>query len=161
MSNWWPGSRHPDRPTLQGRCRRARRHKAAHLSPALVRIETEVLRDGSARNAREELLASLVEDLRSLGERAERMLEVAEERRILQRRGQPDERGARCRRTDRPLRGVLDERPVSMCVNVLASPEMAVAVAAILAATERFPEARLAIADAMDELAALPPGDSS
>ena len=28
-----------------------RRHKSAHLSPALVRIETEVLRDGSARNA--------------------------------------------------------------------------------------------------------------
>ena len=89
------------------------------------------------------------------------MLEVAEERRSFNGAANLMREARGVVELIARLRGVLDERPVSMSVNVLASPEMGMAVAAILAATERFPEARLAIADAMDELAALPPGDGS
>jgi len=131
-----------------------RRHREAHLSPALRKLSLEKVRAESAEGA----FGATVDRLEGLIGRLEALLSVAEERKSLI-------GGATLAREIRGalelvarLRHELDDRPQNVTVNVLASAEFTRAVTAILAATEAFPEARVRIADALDELDALPVG---
>ncbi len=134
-----------------------RRHREAHLSPALAAIAIEKYGTECAREA----FDATVDRIEGLITRLEGLLSIAEERRSLI-------GGANLAREIRQslelvarLRGELDERPVVTTINVLASPEFVQAVSAILAATEAWPEARLAIADRLEALEALPPGGAT
>jgi hypothetical protein len=129
-----------------------RRHREGHLSPALAAVAVERYGAESAAAAFDQTTARI----ESLIARLEGLLEVAEERKSLL-------GGANIAREIRQsleliarLRGELDERPVTTVVNVLASPEFTAAVTAMLTATERYPEARVAIADALERLDAMP-----
>lgn len=131
-----------------------RRHREAHLSPALAAVAVERYGRESAREA----LDSTVGRIEALLGRLEGLLAIAEERKSLI-------GGANIAREIRQsleliarLTGELDERPQTTVVNVLATPEFAQAVTAILAATEAWPDARLAIAERLDAIEALPVG---
>jgi len=131
-----------------------RRHRESHLSPALKRLSLEKVRAESAESA----FSATVDRVESLVGRLEALLSVAEERKSLVGGATVARELRQCLELISRLRGELDDRPQNLTVNVLASPEFSRAVGAILTATEAFPEARVRIADALDELDALPVG---
>ena len=132
-----------------------RRHKQNHLSPALARVAVERFGQESARDA----FDSVVDRVESLVGRLERLLSLAEEKGALTGGSNVAREIRQSLELIARLRGELDDRPVVTTVNVLATPEFAAAVTAILAATEPYPDARIAIADRLEALDALPPGD--
>lgn len=122
------------------------RHHRAHVSPALVRV----VERREARLA-ERGPASVLERLETLYERAVGILDRAEAA------GQTaQELGAL-----RELRGLADsiaritgelrETP-AVAINVLASPEIVALTSALMRALAPFPEARVAAADALEQL---------
>jgi hypothetical protein len=124
-----------------------RRHKAAHLSPALTRVAVEHLRDASAGVAFE----STVDRIESLIERLENLLTVAEERRSLIGASNLARELRQCLELVARLRGELDDRP-QVAVNILASPEVGRLVATVIAALEPYPAARVAVADRLEAI---------
>lgn len=134
-----------------------RRHKSNHLSPALAKVAVERFGTDSARQA----FDSVVDRVESLVGRLESLLTLAEEKGALTGGSNVAREIRQSLELIARLRGELDERPTFTTVNVLTTPEFAQAVAAILGATERYPDARIAIADALDAIDALPEGDPS
>ncbi len=134
-----------------------RRHKTNHLSPALVKVAVERYGAETARNA----FDSVVDRVESLVVRLEGLLSLAEEKKALTGGSNVAREIRQSLELIARLRGELDDRPSVTTVNVLATAEFAAAVTAILSATERYPEARIAIADALDEIDALPVGGPS
>lgn len=133
-----------------------RRHKVNHLSPALAKVAVERYGQRTARSA----FASVVDRVESLVGRLENLLSLAEEKGALTGGSNVAREIRQSLELIARLRGELDDRPVVATVNVLATAEFAQAVSAILAATERYPEARIAIADALDDIDALPAGSA-
>lgn len=129
-----------------------RRHKTNHLSPALAKVAVERYGNETARTAFE----SVVDRVESLVVRLEVLLSIAEEKKALTGGSNVARELRQCLELIARLRGELDDRPVVTTVNVLATPEFAAAVTAILSATEAYPEARIAIADRLEALDALP-----
>lgn len=134
-----------------------RRHKSNHLSPALARVAVERYGQETARTAFE----SVVDRVESLVGRLENLLTLAEQKGALTGGSNVAREIRQSLELIARLRGELDDRPMVTTVNVLATPEFAAAVTAILGATERYPDARIAIADALEELDALPTGEVS
>jgi hypothetical protein len=126
-----------------------RRHKAAHLSPALVKMAL-------ARRTDESAVAyeATVGRIESLIERLEALLGVAEDRKSLVGGANIARELRQCLELVAKLRGELDERPVSQTINVLSSPEFGRVVATIISTLEPFPEARVAIADKLEAIEA-------
>ncbi len=123
-----------------------KRHRERHLSPALIKLALERRNEESAVSAYE----ATVNRLEALLDRLEALLTVAEERKSLM-------GGANIAREIRQslelvarLRGELDDRPVSVAVNVLATPEFAGMVGRLIEALAPYPEARLAAAEVLD-----------
>lgn len=128
-----------------------RRHRAAHLSPALARVALKRVGDESARDA----FDATVDRLESLIERLEGLLSVAEERKSMI-------GGANIAREIRQsleliarLRGELQERP-TVAINVLASPEIVAYTAAIARVIELHPEIRADIVREFQRVPDLP-----
>ena len=103
---------------------------------------------------------SVVDQVESLVGRLENLLSLAEAKGALTGGSNVARELRQCLELIARLRGELDDRPVVTTVNVLATPEFAQAVTAILSATEGYPEARIAIADALDDIDALPAGSA-
>jgi hypothetical protein len=123
-----------------------RRHRAAHLSPALTKVALSRRSDETAALAFDANTARL----ESLLGRLEALLGVAEERRSLIGAANlaREIRGAielMCR-----LTGALDERPQNVTVNVLATPEFTGIVGRLIEALTPYPEARIAAAAVLD-----------
>ncbi len=122
------------------------RHKKKHLTPALVAVALERMRDESARSAYD----ATVDRLETLIDRLEDLLSVAEERKSLV-------GGANIAREIRSalelvarLRGELQDKPQSVVVNVLSTGEFASITARLIEALAPWPEARIAAADVLD-----------
>ena len=96
-----------------------RRHKAAHLSPALTRLAVDHLRDESAGAA----CNATVDRIESLIGRLEDLLSLAEERRSLVGGANVARELRQCLELVARLRGELDDRP-QVALNILASPEV-------------------------------------
>ena len=132
-----------------------KRHKSNHLSPALAKVAVERYGADTARTA----FDSVVDRVESLVGRLEGLLSLAESKGALTGGSNVAREIRQSLELIARLRGELDDRPQFTTVNVLATPEFAAAVTAILAATEPYPEARIAIADRLDAIDALPVGD--
>ena len=117
------------------------RHQQAHLSPALVRV---------AQEREDERALGLVERLHELLGRVDGILAAAEGS------GKPAVALSAVREARSLIEsigrftGELDERPVTNVVNVLASPEWLEVQQVILRALVPYPEARWAVARALD-----------
>ncbi len=123
-----------------------KRHRTNHLSPALVAVSLEHVREESARSAYD----ATVNRLETLIDRLEDLLAVAEDRKSLV-------GGANIAREIRSslelvarLRGELNDRPQNVTVNVLSTGEFASITARLIEALAPWPEARIAAADVLD-----------
>jgi hypothetical protein len=152
--------RHPDRPEIdrqlaggmsnQGVAEKwglskdsVRRHRATHLSAALKAVHTKRETAGATK---------AVDRAEYLYGKASAILEAAEE----------GKQGALALAAIKELRstvellaklsGELDERPQVNILNVAASPEWLATQGAMLAALAPFPEARLAVAGALQDM---------
>lgn len=117
------------------------RHRKAHLSPALVAVQAR---------REERRSVKLVDRLDAVVMKVEALIETAEED------GKPGQMLAAAREFRSGvellarLTGELDERPQNVTVNVLASPEVAQMAAALMAALQPYPAARIAAAAVLD-----------
>lgn len=133
------------------------RHKQAHLSPALAKIGMEELRDDSARGARADARDHLLETLRDIGRRADRMLDVAEERKSFHGAANLMREARGTIELIARLENLLDDRPQTTVVNVLASPEFSRAVGVIFEELSGVaPEVRVRIGERLEAMSALP-----
>lgn len=123
-----------------------RRHKGAHLSPALTRVAVDHLRDESARNA----FDATGPRLDRLTDRLEEFLSVAEERKSLIGAANLAREIRQCLELSARLQGELNDRPQNVTVNVLSTPEFASMTARLIEALLPWPEARIAAADVLD-----------
>lgn len=114
-----------------------RRHRDAHLSPALARVAVERYGADSARDAYD----ATVDKLESLIGRLEGLLSVAEERKSLIGASNLAREIRQSLELIARLRGELTERP-TVAINVLASPEIVALTAAIARVADRHPEIR-------------------
>lgn len=118
-----------------------RRHRRAHLTPALVRVAATRRNEGTAISAHDRL--------ESLYDRIDRYLDRIEAKGGIQ--------GvaavlAECRRTLETIakmQGELDERPTTT-VNLLSSPAVTELMGRLLMALQPFPEARQAASAVID-----------
>lgn len=124
----------------------ARRHREAHLSPALARVALEQVGDDSARAA----LDATVDRVEGLVGRLEALLSVAEERKSLTGGANVARELRQCLELVARLRGELDERPQVTTVNVLTTPEFTSTVARLVEALAPWPDARVAAAAVLD-----------
>jgi hypothetical protein len=119
------------------------RHRKDHLSPSIVALAGET---GTGTGPER---GSLVEQLRAIQDRVMRVLERAEsEGKISGFLAGAREIRALLELQAR-LTGELDERPVTQVVNLMASPEWMSVQTTILRALMPYPEARIAVADAL------------
>ena len=152
--------RHPDRPEIDRQLAggmsnlgvaekwalskdSVRRHRATHLSAALKAVHTKRETAGATK---------AVDRAESLYAKASKILEAAEEG------GQGQLALAAIKELRATvellakLSGELDERPQINVLNVAASPEWLATQSAMLAALAPFPEARLAVAGALEDM---------
>ena len=125
-----------------------KRHKAAHLSPALQRVVLAQADDESALA----VFNSTLNQVQSLAGRLEQLMSVAEERGSLIGASNVARELRMCLELVAKLRGELNERPQTTVVNVMASPEFARVVSTIIGTLEPWPAARLALADRLEAL---------
>lgn len=124
----------------------ARRHREAHLSPALARVALEHVADESARAA-----SDAVDDrIESLIGRLEALLSVGEERKSLTAAANVARELRQCLELQARKSGALNERPQVAVVNVLGDPSFAAVVARLVQALAPWPEARVAAAAVLD-----------
>jgi hypothetical protein len=123
-----------------------RRHRAAHLTPALVKVAVERYGAETASSAFE----ATVGRLEGLVDRLEALLTVAEDRKSLIGASNLAREIRGSLKLVARLRGMLDERPVHTTVNVLATPEFVGVVSRLIEALAPYPEARLAAAGVLD-----------
>jgi hypothetical protein len=123
-----------------------KRHKAAHLSPALQRVVLAQADDESAMAAFSNTLAQV----QSLAGRLEALMSVAEDRQSLIGASNVARELRQCLELVAKLRGELNERPQSVTVNVLSTPEFAGMVGRLVAALAPWPDARIAAASVLD-----------
>jgi hypothetical protein len=123
-----------------------RRHRSAHLSPALIKVAIEKYGEITAASGYE----ATVTRLESLIDRLEGLLTIAEDRKSLI-------GGANVAREIRQslelisrLRGELDTRPVNTTINVLTTPEFTGVVSRLIEALAPWPQARIAAAQVLD-----------
>lgn len=122
------------------------RHRAAHVSPALVRVQER----REARRA-EQGPATALDRLEDLYGRAVTVLERAEDAgNTAQQLGAIREARGLVETIAR-VTGELREAP-AVAVNVLASPDVARLTVALMTALSPFPAARIAAAEALDDL---------
>jgi hypothetical protein len=130
-----------------------RRHRRAHLSPAIVAAQ-----DAAA----EERGQTLAERLEGLYRRAERILDAAES----------GQRGTLGLGAIRELRGIAEllgrlsgelraDAPTVQVLNLQASPEWVELRSAILEALGPYPDAKLAVAEALQRMLPAVPGPRS
>lgn len=124
----------------------ARRHREAHLSPALAKVALERVGEESARAA----LDFTVDRVEGLVGRLEALLSVAEERKSLTAGANVARELRQCLELVAKLRGELDERPQVAVVNVLTTPEFTLTVARLIEALGPWPDARVAAAAVLD-----------
>jgi peptide subunit release factor RF-3 len=123
-----------------------RRHRAAHLTPALVKVAVERYGAETAASAFE----SVVGRLEGLVDRLEGLLTVAEDRKSLMGAANLAREIRSSLELIARLRGELDTRPITATVNILATPEFTGVVSRLIAALAPYPEARLAAAQVLD-----------
>jgi hypothetical protein len=123
-----------------------RRHKHAHLSPALTKVAIERYGAESAATA----FDSVVNRVESLVGRLESLLTLAEEKGALTGGSNVAREIRQSLELIARLRGDLDDRPQHVTVNVLQTPEFTSVVGRLVAALAPWPEARLAAADVLD-----------
>jgi hypothetical protein len=122
------------------------RHKKKHLSPALVKVALEKVQiesAGLASNATADRVESLID-------RLEILLSIGEERESLTAAANVARELRQCLELQARLRGDLTDRPQSVTVNVLSTPEFANMVAGLIEALAPWPEARIAAANVLD-----------
>lgn len=125
-----------------------RRHKMAHLSPALAMVAVERYGVESARDA----FDSIIPQLESLIARLEALMGVAEDRKSLIGASNLAREIRQSLELIGRLRGELQERP-AVAINVLTSPEIVAYTAAIARVIELHPEIR---ADVVREFTKVP-----
>jgi len=123
-----------------------RRHREAHLSPALAQVAIERYGKDSAVAA----FDSIIPQLESLIARLEALMDVAEDRKSLIGASNLAREIRQSLELIGRLRGELDERSVVTTVNVLATTEFSGIVAKLITALMPYPEARLAAAEVLD-----------
>lgn len=126
-----------------------KRHKAAHLSPALTRVALEHVRDSSARGAADEVRARLLEELQELKVITYRMLALAEDHRSYHGAAKLIAEGRQNIELYAKLEGLLSDRP-AVAINVLQSPEVSRLISTILTELAPWPEVRVALADRLE-----------
>ncbi|HUY07497.1 MAG TPA: hypothetical protein VMU99_09590 [Acidimicrobiales bacterium] len=123
-----------------------RRHREAHLSPALATVAIERYGVDCAREA----FSGTVDRIEGLIGRLESLLSIAEDRKSLIGAANIARELRQCLELVAKLRGELDERPQTTVVNVLATAEFSGIVARLIGALAPYPEARLAAANVLD-----------
>jgi hypothetical protein len=117
------------------------RHKAAHLTPALVRLAQQRRTDASA--------VSVAERLEELALQASRLLATAERKSSLVAAAQLLGQARQILETIGRISGELNDRPQVNVLNVVSSPDWQQLRATILAALDPYPEAGRAVAIAL------------
>jgi hypothetical protein len=118
-----------------------KRHKANHITPAVIRLARRRAADASA--------VSIMDRLEEVIDRANRLLDRAERKGSLVAGAQLLGQLRMTLETIAKITGELNERPVVNVLNVAASPEWIELRGRILAALEPHPDARLAVAAAL------------
>jgi DNA-binding transcriptional ArsR family regulator len=121
------------------------RHKSDHLTPAMVKVIRQERAMESARGA-----VTLTEErLESLLARADRLLDKAEDKNALVAAAALMREARQVMVDLGKMRGDVDESP-GIVVNLLSSPEIQTLLSRLLDALAPFPEARVAVAAAID-----------
>lgn len=123
------------------------RHSKSHLSTALVKLKAEREVAG---------VRTALDRLESLYERTERLLDQAETDGVKGLQLQAIRELRSCLETIAKITGELDEKP-TVTVNLAGSPEWAQLQTLILLALQPYPDARLAVADAIDVMGEIEP----
>jgi hypothetical protein len=118
-----------------------KRHRAGHLTPAMVRVAVKRRNEAGA--------VSAVERLESLYGQAQALLNMAETKGSLMAGGNIIGQLRGIIETMARLSGELDERP-SITVNLMSSPEVIELLSRLMGALAPFPDARVAVANAID-----------